>query len=891
MNSLRPILVWAAILAFSSTALYAEPELLADFQKTNGATRVAYLRESGGVAFFGAHDGVREDLRLWKTDGTAGGTVMVTEDRILGWAESHAILINGVYYFCGEFPSEQGLWRSDGTAEGTYVLKNDINWDIVRGEVPFASLNGLLVFSGQTSEYGNEIWLSDGTPEGTALLKDIAPGPSGHMQFSDSGISSGGLFHFAADDGVSGMEPWRTDGTPEGTYQLVDGLPGPDGMGPLSYRATQSLVYFLAASDLWRTDGTPGGTYPLRGGLTYGWPGDPTVVGDWIFFVADGDLWRTSGVQGAAVRIHDYIAPDNRVNEILGTYGGSTYLAVYDTTRGEELWKTDGTSGGTGFLAELSPGPAGSYPRQGIGHNGRFFFTAGPNNSNRELYVTDGTSLGTALLRDIYPGAKSGLASLGNAIPMGGDILFFGNDGVHDWEPWVSDGTSTGTHLLRDINRVGEGEISDMIAAGGGVFFKAHAQTTADDSFGTELGFSGGTPGTTSILRDIKAGSQSSDAQYLHWAGGYLYFSADDGVAGRELWRSDGTSGGTTRLADIAAGPNSSNPKHMTSLGDRVFFSADDGSLGTELYAFDPANGNAAVVKDINVAGDGLLESEGFGVMGGELYFTGNDGAQGGELWKSDGTEPGTILLRDINAGAGHSGPRNFVTIGDSIFFEAYEPTHGSELWISDGTPDGTRLVKDVATGPASSNLAWMTPCNGALYFAATTTSTGTEVWISDGTTAGTHIVKDISPAFGVSSSPEHFAAAGNYLYFVANHRRIMRTDGTGEGTVEVLDPIPGEISNPRELTFIGRDLFLSLSDAQGGRELGMWTNAVVPSPRRGSFQIYDMYPGEIGSDPRHLTAAGNTLYFVADTPEEWTSLWRLDVTPTPLGTMGWLMH
>ena len=52
--------------------------------------------------------------------------------------------------------------------------------------------------------------------------------------------------------------------------------------------------------------------------------------------------------------------------------------------------------------------------------------------------------------------------------------------------------------------------------------------------------------------------------------GSYFYFAASDGtngITGRELWRTDGTPGGTTLVKDICPGAGDSSPQMIVGAG------------------------------------------------------------------------------------------------------------------------------------------------------------------------------------------------------------------------------------------------------------------------------------------------------------------------------------
>ena len=71
---------------------------------------------------------------------------------------------------------------------------------------------------------------------------------------------------------------------------------------------------------------------------------------------------------------------------------------------GRELWKTDGTPGGTVLVKEIAPSFSSSDPRELTNVDGTLFFTANDGVAGIELWMSDRDRRGTAGVEDIDPG-------------------------------------------------------------------------------------------------------------------------------------------------------------------------------------------------------------------------------------------------------------------------------------------------------------------------------------------------------------------------------------------------------------------------------------------------------------------------------------------------------
>lgn len=384
-------------------------------------------------------------------------------------------------------------------------------------------------------------------------------------------------------------------------------------------------------------------------------------------------------------------------------------------------------------------------------------------------------------------------------------------------------------------------------AVGGEVYFSG-----ANDTYGTELWKSNGTPEGTGMIKDIFAGPQGGGGAIFAEFEGELYFSATSDWDVRGIWKTDGTLAGTVPLK---AGLNAQSGVVVNGV---LLLSAFDGVHGYELWKSDGTAAGTSMIKDIVVGAQGSSLSNLCNV-GGILYFSVEDrraASQGAQLWKSDGTEEGTVMVKNVNARYAQANMRNFSELEDTLYFVANDGINGSELWKSDGTLSGTKIVKDINPGDSSSAPSELILWEGYLYFSADDGINGRCWWKSDGTLQGTLKIKNI-----YAESP---TLVGNCIFFVGVDPELARTlwksDGTEEGTVLVKDIQPGSTqSNIFGLTAVGDVLYFSADDGIHGSEL--WRS---DGTAQGTEMVADLVIGPAGSSPASLIAVSNKLFFSA---------------------------
>jgi len=476
--------------------------------------------------------------------------------------------------------------------------------------------------------------------------------------------------------------------------------------------------------------------------------------------------------------------------------GGVLYFSADDGEHGWELWRSDGSVGGTYMVKDVReeectpatdpetgeeyencenygsihqmcwPDPTECFVPEIVAGNNKIFFTAFDSNPGvnfPHVFISDGTEDGTYRIRDQwigwdynhpdadfdYSGPSNLMVIPSNgftpdrlvytiiqAICEGGSYCPETFDPASGEELWITDGTDVGTYML--VNMVPEDKS-----------WNNGDYCCMDDKGG--------------IPRD------------LIMKGNTIWFTARTDSYGRELYRYGmNIGGGLFLVKDINEGTSGSNPMYLTSVGPGVYLSADNGTNGQELHYSLGNTFNTVVVKDINPGINGSSPQE-LTKLGSNLFFTADDGENGRELWVSDSTEDGTFMVKDINAN-GSSSPNWLRVMDGTLYFMAYTEDHGRELWRSDGTTDGTYMLKDI--NPGSNDSFHWTPDvfheelvivhDDSLYFIADDGGQyGAELWRTNGTANGTELVIDIVPG-SESSWPNRYFNFGDKLYFTS---------------------------------------------------------------------------------------------------------------------------
>lgn len=838
-------------------ALLSAPRIVTEIGAVPLSSEAGDFVEVGATTYFVASDETHLSA-LWKTDGTAAGTELVSERLVFTGTLTQ---VNGTLFFVShDEASGFELWKSDGTTAGTVLVKDLRAGSLSSSPQDLVEMNGALFFTADDGVNGRELWTSDGSTDGTVLVADIRVGSEGSQPFNLT--PANGTLFFSANDGVHGHELWRSDGTANGTELVADIDATAESFIGAEIVALNGAVFFSASdgvnfgNHLWRSDGTSAGTMRLTTGITFngaGFPNDHVkniyATEDRVFFTAnDGEhgreLWTSDGtVAGTRLVLDLNGAEDGVLTDGLtaANIGGELFFEARNGASiesGTSLWRTDGTAGGTTKVSEVVIGQdriLGIDEFEGLAVLRINADSSVAFPTKLELWKSDGTAAGTEpISQSIAASVRFG--DVGDVGRVNDSFVFVGDDGVHGAEPFLTDLTELGTTLLKDIRPGMNRESSAFLNP-----FTSLTEVNGIAYFVTRTL-------TPSFLSE--------------WG----------------LWRTDGTPEGTLRLmSDIPF--IRAEPTQLTDVNGTLFFTTH-----------------------------GFLDPEGnFSVT---------------ELWKSDGTPEGTVLvatIEDFLTGEIPPSLGNLTNVNGTLFFTAFDDTHGEELWQSDGTSEGTMLVRDITEGEVGSfqpfgpfSTAELTPVGGTLFFVTrnlTPSSSSDELWRSDGTEEGTRLVPDMSVGFD-PEAPRLLTRVQDTLYFnafnetssgeLSSNELLWRVDGTSSGTEVIsgsgiLERLGSELAAPAQLTNVNGTLYFTAFDtilANGSQTEdrtyeGLWRFDATTNEAVSLFERdFDLGFGDLGEVPRSIRLLDHVqdkLFFAVRNPEgslSPESLWVTDGTP-----------
>jgi ELWxxDGT repeat protein len=603
------------------------------------------------------------------------------------------------------------------------------------------------------------------------------------------------------------------------------------------------------------------------------------------------------GTVGAGSSLHGFVVA-----------GAAAYFAADDGSSGHELWRTDGTGGGTALVADLRPGGPSSLPASGpleaVPFGGGILFAADDGARGVELWFSDGTAAGTRLVKDVERGSGSSSPRRLTAVALpGGAAVFFVGDTRDGTDLWMTRGTDATTVRIRRALVPGtpllpfpEYEAS-LAAVGDTLYF------VAPDSGADVLWQSDGSAASP------VASSAAVEPRALTPFGAELYFAASEfGGGPAKLWRLDAVTGDAAVVGNPATSPTDPDlltplpvdpvgqrrlyyaasqggaielfstdgvtqrqltfadvqPAAIAAAGANVFVSATQPATGRELYAW-----NGVGFANVLDEGPGDSTPSWLTDVGGILLFAAGPGPQA--LYRTDGTPEGTGAA----FGTGSAEIAEIARLGSFALLAARDDANGMELrrWDPQG---GTALVANLRPDAATSAPRGLAAWDGRLFFAADDGASGSEPWLWE---QGVASLADDVYVGSPGSVPDEFVAVGGTLFFTAadpvsgREVRAMDLASRTTGVLDLRAGVDASVFRPSHLTRLGDAVLLAADDGAGaGREL--WRIDASGA----ATLVKDLRPGD-DSSPRDLVRIGSNVWFAADDGQVGATPFRSDGT------------
>ncbi len=215
--------------------------------------------------------------RVFRTDGTAAGTLELSVPADLTKLIGPWIAASGTLFIAGERASEgEELWRINAAGDGLELVADlapGTASTLMRGGV---ALGEQLLFAAAQQGRGVELFVSDGSAAGTLPLPDIAvgfagsliqlsPEPQSNSRARNTVVFGSRMFYACDPEGAqTNFEPCLSDGTAAGTGRLLDYESGDAGSNPIEPVSDGASVWFIATQGGERgvhvSDGSAGGT-------------------------------------------------------------------------------------------------------------------------------------------------------------------------------------------------------------------------------------------------------------------------------------------------------------------------------------------------------------------------------------------------------------------------------------------------------------------------------------------------------------------------------------------------------------------------------------------------------------------------------------------------------
>ncbi len=297
--------------------------------------------------------------RLWTSDGTSAGTRFITRvpfdpDRLDALRPVGPPVSLGSLAFLflrvpvSSDPEDDAVlevWRTDGTAAGTLRLASTPFLKDFASVLSPATLGGRLFF-----RFGGTLWVSDGSVAGTHPLPNQLPGGTFALAAGTDTLYAGAGYQDAdvEHETLWAIDPVTLAASLLGTFGRVA-----DGHVEAALGSVLGNALFFRAADernverWWVTEGTPESTHPVPGLRIRNRVWDFFTAGNRRYFTSCDaehgcELWSTDRLGEDTRLVADlWPGPHGSDPQILAVSGNALWFAATEPSVGRELWKID----------------------------------------------------------------------------------------------------------------------------------------------------------------------------------------------------------------------------------------------------------------------------------------------------------------------------------------------------------------------------------------------------------------------------------------------------------------------------------------------------------------------------------------------------------------------
>jgi ELWxxDGT repeat protein len=237
----------------------------------------------------------------------------------------------------------------------------------------------------------------------------------------------------------------------------------------------------------------------------------------------------------------DFKSIGDRVN-----VAGNLFFVAGKAPGGQELWVLEAGKKSAHLVKDIHAGPNSSGVAGIVAFGKRAVFAANDGKSGEQLWISNGTTGGTTMLTSIKADAADAGIAHGSAVVAGSVLYFFVKGAKGARALWKTDGTSDGTKLVKPFEAVANPDPNfdhrPTAMPTGVVVFRVGT------SKASRLWCTDGTTAGTRCLCDVGLAPTGP----FTLVGPKLAFTAGSGATW-DIWLTDGTKAGTKKLHGKAA--------------------------------------------------------------------------------------------------------------------------------------------------------------------------------------------------------------------------------------------------------------------------------------------------------------------------------------------------